>query len=213
MRITKEKTAENRAALVQAAARLFRKHGIDGVGVAEISKAAGLTHGALYAHFPSKEALAAEALSHGMAHGYKAMASSKAGRELTLAEYLEFYLSAAHRDNPAVGCAIAASASELGRQDAAISARLTEGFERLVGTIERALQDLPSRGQARQRAVTAVAAMVGGIAMARATQKANPALSDEILVAVRRVLGELGGESVEPKPAPAASGAGRRKKP
>ena len=59
LKVTKEKATENRAALVHAAGRLFRERGIDGVGVAEISKKAGLTHGALYAQFPSKEALAA----------------------------------------------------------------------------------------------------------------------------------------------------------
>jgi AcrR family transcriptional regulator len=63
MKVTKEKATENRAALVRAASRLFRERGIDGVGVAEISKKAGLTHGALYAQFPSKEALAAEAFT------------------------------------------------------------------------------------------------------------------------------------------------------
>ena len=55
LKVTKAKAAENRAALVQAAGSLFRERGIDGVGVAEISKKAGLTHGALYAQFPSKQ--------------------------------------------------------------------------------------------------------------------------------------------------------------
>ena len=66
MKVTKQQAAANRAALVQAADRLFRERGIDGVGVAEISKRAGLTHGALYAQFSSKEALAAEALAYGI---------------------------------------------------------------------------------------------------------------------------------------------------
>jgi len=57
MRVSKEKAAENRVALLQAASRLFRKRGIDGVGVADIAKEAGLTHGALYAHFGSIDAL------------------------------------------------------------------------------------------------------------------------------------------------------------
>lgn len=65
MRVSREKAAQNRIAILQAASHLFRKRGIDGVGVAEIAKEAGLTHGALYAHFPSKDALVAEAFSHG----------------------------------------------------------------------------------------------------------------------------------------------------
>src|SRR5260370_35212369 len=67
VKVTKEKSAENRAALVETAARLFRERGIDGGGVAEICKAAGLTHGALYGQFPSKQAPVAEPLAHGMA--------------------------------------------------------------------------------------------------------------------------------------------------
>src|SRR3989454_1676257 len=77
LKVTKEKAAENRAALVQAAGRLFRERGIDGVGVAEISKKAGLTHGALYAQFPSKEALAAEAFASGLDRSYAYMTAGK----------------------------------------------------------------------------------------------------------------------------------------
>jgi TetR/AcrR family transcriptional repressor of nem operon len=198
MRITKEQSAENRSSLIQAAARLFRKHGIDGVGVAEISKEAGLTHGALYAHFPSKEALAAEALSYALMRGYTALTAIKDGGERTLADYLEFYVSPAQRDNLAGGCPIAASASEIARQDAAISARFTDGFSKMVELVEHALGAPGGKTDGRQRALTIVAAMVGSIAMARATAKSNPALSDEILVAVRRVLGELGSASLKP---------------
>jgi TetR/AcrR family transcriptional repressor of nem operon len=217
MRITKEQSAENRLSLIQAASRLFRKHGIDGVGVAEISKEAGLTHGALYAHFPSKEALAAEALSHALMRGYTAMTAPREGGERTLADYLEFYVSPMQRDNLAGGCAIAASASEIARQDTAISARFTEGFSKMVELVEHTLGAPGANTDGHQRALTIVAAMVGSIAMARATAKANPALSDDILVAVRRVLGELGGAPRQPakrtaaKPARAAAKPARRK--
>src|SRR3979409_283203 len=80
LKVTKEKAAENRAALVQAAGRLFRERGIDGVGVAEISKKAGLTHGALYAQFPSKEALAAEAFASAFKQGFERMTADRDGR-------------------------------------------------------------------------------------------------------------------------------------
>ena len=69
MKVSKEQVAQNREALIQAAARMFREHGIDGVGVAEICKRAGLTHGALYAQFASKNALAAEAFAEAAARG------------------------------------------------------------------------------------------------------------------------------------------------
>src|SRR5260370_42546391 len=77
LKVTTEKAAENRAALVQAAGRLFRERGINGVGVAEISKTAGLTHGALYGQFQSKDALAAEALAQGFKHAYARLVAVK----------------------------------------------------------------------------------------------------------------------------------------
>lgn len=199
MRITKEKAAENRSALVQAAGRLFQERGIDGVGVAEIAKEAGLTHGALYAHFPSKEALASEALAHGLQRGYAWMTKLKGGAP-TVADYLDAYLSAQQRDNLAGGCAMAASASEIARQDETTSARFAEGFEQLAGAIEAGLGETGSQADRRQRALAIVAAMVGGVAVARATAKSRPDLSDDILVAVRQILGEVGGAS------PAATG-------
>src|SRR5271163_1368478 len=98
MKVTKEKSAENRAALIKTAGRMFRERGIDGVGVAEISKAAGLTHGALYAQFPSKQALAAEALAHGLARGHTYMTALKSHCAPTLSDYLDLYLALDHRD-------------------------------------------------------------------------------------------------------------------
>src|SRR5260221_6018330 len=105
LKVTKAKAAENRAALVQAAGRLFRERGIDGVGVAEISKKAGLTHGALYAQFPSKEALAAEGFTSALKEGWEQMTADRDGRPATVTDDLDYYLSFDHRDNLATSCA------------------------------------------------------------------------------------------------------------
>jgi TetR/AcrR family transcriptional repressor of nem operon len=199
VKVTKEKSAENRAALIKTAARMFRERGIDGVGVAEISKTAGLTHGALYAQFPSKQALAAEALAHGLARSHASMTAPKPQGAPTLSDHLDLYLSLDHRDNLADGCAMAASASEIVRQDEAVSARFAEGFEQLVGAVQAALGATMLRADDRARALTIVAAMIGGVAIARATAKSRSDLSDEIMTAVRRVLGEVGGEGGEPR--------------
>jgi TetR/AcrR family transcriptional repressor of nem operon len=200
MKITKEKAAENRQALIEAAGRLVRERGIDGVGVAEISEAAGLTHGALYAHFPSKEALAAEALTHGLQRGYKRMTQATDRGEPTLTDHLDFYLSKWHRDTLAGGCSMAASASEIARQDEAISARFSEGYLSLVGAVEMTLGDTGSKADAHQRALMLVAAMIGGVAVSRALAKSHPEAADEVLAAVRQVLGEVGGEAKKPRP-------------
>jgi TetR/AcrR family transcriptional repressor of nem operon len=191
MKVTKEKVTENRAALVRAASRLFRERGIDGVGVAEISKKAGLTHGALYAQFPSKEALAAEAFVSGLRPGLEKIT---AGGPASLSDFLDDYLSSGHRDNLAAGCPMSASASEIARQDKIVCERFTEGFEQFVALIEGNLGASAVNADKHQRALAMMAAMIGGVAASRAVAKADPKLSAQILRAVRRVVGEVGGE-------------------
>jgi len=195
MRITKEKAEENRAALVQAAGRLFRARGIDGVGVAEISKEAGLTHGALYAHFPSKEALAAQALGHGVTRAAARLNKYSKDGVPDLSEFLDYYLAPATRDDMVNGCALAASASEIGRQDASISAHFKEGLLRTASAFEKHIAGSRPGVDARQAGLAIAAAMIGGVAAARATAKADPELSDELLAAMRAILGQLGGVS------------------
>lgn len=194
MKVTKEKSAENRRALVRAASKLFRQRGIDGVGVADIGKEAGLTHGALYAQFPSKEALAAEALADGLRRGHERMIASAKDGEPTIGELLDSYLTKRHRDNIATGCATAASGSEIARQDKSVSRSLAEGFERTVRTLETAVAPSAVTATARERALAIAAAEIGALIVARGLAKSNPQLSDEVLAANRRVLGEIGGE-------------------
>jgi TetR/AcrR family transcriptional repressor of nem operon len=189
MRVSNKQAAENRGALLQAANRLFRKRGIDGIGVAEIAKEAGLTHGALYAHFPSKEALAAEAFSHGFAGN---MANTKARareRDRSFEEHLGGLISTHMRDDWETGCPMAASASEIGRHGRAISASFTEAFEQLAAMIDASLKDAIPLTKRRRLAIAAVAAEIGAIAASRAVAKTDPALADEVLEAVRETVG------------------------
>lgn len=194
MKITKEKAEENRAALVKAASRLFREKGIDGVGVAEISKAAGLTHGALYAHFKSKEELAAEALAWGLQLNSAKLYEDTVDGEPDLERFLSYYFSSALRDNYANHCAMAAAASEIGRQDAATSARFTEGYMVIVRAFERRIASAKPQVDATETAMAVVAAMVGALSVARATARANPAVSDKVLAGTRRMIDELIGK-------------------
>ncbi len=205
MKVSKEQAAQNRAKLVETAGRLIRERGIDGVGVAEIGKAAGLTHGALYAHFPSKEALAAEALAQGLARGHTRMTAPRGGRKPGVSELLDGYLSKSARDDFAEGCSMAASVSEIGRQDETVSARFAEGFEQMVKVIQSSLGDDPANANAhanaekRERALTVTAALIGGISLSRAVMKARPELADEILQAVRHTVGAIAGEPARRK--------------
>ena len=196
MKVTKDKAAEHRLALIRAASKLFRKHGIDGVGVADIGKEAGLTHGALYAQFSSKEALAAEALTDALDRSYAQMLAFAMNRGSPIGAYLDFFISKAHRDDlsKGKGCAMTASGSEIARQGRSLSRAFTNGFDRFAKTLEADMGDARLSATARQRALTMAAGAIGAVVAARAVAKADPALSEDILEAARRVLGEIGGE-------------------
>lgn len=191
MRISKEKAAENRAALIRAASKLFRERGIDGVGVAEISKEAGLTHGALYAHFRSKEELALEALSYGLDQTASRMYSTTINGMPDLGSYLDDYLALDALYDYANRCPMSASASEIGRQDKAISARFAEGYMVMVRAFERQIADNEPGSDALARAMVVVATMIGSIAIARGAAKGNPQVAEQVLKAARAKIDEL----------------------
>jgi TetR/AcrR family transcriptional regulator, transcriptional repressor for nem operon len=193
VKVSRVKAAEHRTALVKAASRLFREKGIDGVGVAEISKAAGLTHGALYAQFPSKDALAAEALEEGVKERERLIHALNGGEELSLSSLLDFLLSPRQRDSIGESCPMTASASEIARQDAVVRETFSRGFEDLVSVVEATVKG-KSKEDRRSRALMIVSGEIGAIAVARAVRKSRPALSTQMLTAARRILGEIGGE-------------------
>src|SRR4030095_8492264 len=115
MRVSREKAAENRQRIVEAAARLFRDDGFDGVGVDAIMKHADLRHGGFYGHFASKAALMAEAMAH-------AVDRSMAWQERlgSLSELVAGYLSDRHRADRANGCAVTALGADVARQSPAL---------------------------------------------------------------------------------------------
>lgn len=192
MKVTKDKAAENHRALVRAAGKLIRRHGINGVGVADIGKAAGLTHGAVYARFASKEALAAEALAEANERSLAHMIACNAAP--TIGDYLDLFINKRHRDGLATGCAMAASGSEVARAGKSVSRSFSEGFDRMALAIQDVLAAGPLSATDRERALAITAAEIGVLIVARAVAKANPQLSEEVLGAGRRVLGEICGE-------------------
>lgn len=187
MRVSKEKAAENRGAILQAASHLFRERGIDATGVAEVAKAAGLTHGALYAHFPSKDALAAEAFSYGFAGNMAAIEEWAGEQGRTFEQYLDGMFSTQQRDNLAGGCPMTASASEISRQADAVAESFARAFEQMVKVLERSLEDLPA-AEKRRLAVAALSAQIGAIAVSRAIAKVKPSLSREVLRSTRETV-------------------------
>ena len=188
MRVTKNQAAANRDALLHTAGRLFRERGIDGVGVAEIGKQAGLTHGALYAHFPTKDALVAEAYRAGVAQSLAVMLDAAGDAPPTLSGYLDFLLSPNVRDELSLGCPMTASGSEIGRQGEPVSASFKEGVGRMIDALEAAIDPAVPEGQRRDLALTVVAAQLGAIVISRAVTKADAAFADDVLTSVRASL-------------------------
>ncbi|MBI2257082.1 MAG: TetR/AcrR family transcriptional regulator [Proteobacteria bacterium] len=186
MKVTREKAAAHRAAIVKAAADLFRARGLDGVGVAEIMQAAGLTHGGFYGHFKSKDALAAEACLAAFNEGLERVAA-----DTNLAGYVARYFTKAHRDRHDGGCPMVALGSEIAHQEKDVQAKFAEGIAAYIAGIEdlvrRSDGEQDPAGQ-RAQAITAVATLVGGMILARATAEAQPSLSAEILDILPRAI-------------------------
>ena len=171
-RATQAQAQQNRQQVVEAAARLFRERGVQAVSVAELMAAAGLTHGGFYKHFPSKEALVAEATGR---------AFDELGAQLQATDrdaLLDYYLSPEHRDDAGNGCPTAGLAADVAREPADSPARGpyangVEGFAQWLG--DDGDEDLVT-----------LSTMVGALLLARATS--GTAVSDRILAAARAAL-------------------------
>ena len=179
MKVTREKAAAHRAAIVRAAADLFRARGLGGVGVAEIMQAAGLTHGGFYGHFKSKDALAAEACRAAFDEGL-----SRVANDNSIESYVARYFTPAHRDRQMGGCPMVALGSEIRHQEPEVQAKFADGVADYLASIEKLIKrsepDLVE-GEVRAKAIATVSALVGGMILARATAGTQPALSAEIL--------------------------------
>jgi TetR/AcrR family transcriptional regulator, transcriptional repressor for nem operon len=173
MRYPAEETAAKHERIVKEASRLFRERGFENVTVGEVMKAAGLTHGAFYAHFGSKQQLEEATVAYGQALSAsraRSHGATKKGRQA----YAERYLNRRHRDNPGDGCTMAALGQEIARSTPELKTAFERGLEEI----------LSAGGGDRRNAIFQTAALVGGVVLARAVQDAR--LSDEILEAVRQ---------------------------
>jgi len=187
MRVSKEEAAATRARIVRTAGRLFRRKGFDGTGIDDVMTAAGLTHGGFYRHFPSKDALIAEACASVLQRtGEEWAKAGQAAAGSPLDALVDRYLTAEHRDAPDLGCIFAALGGDAGRKgDAALTRRFAEGLEPLIDALAAAGPE-PSDAERRQAAVARLATLVGALVLARAT--AGTPASDEILRAARAQL-------------------------
>jgi TetR/AcrR family transcriptional regulator, transcriptional repressor for nem operon len=173
MKISREQVAENRKLILDAAARMFRERGFEGVTVAEVMKAAGLTHGAFYGHFTSKDDLLAQAFAHALSPY-----SDPAAPAIDFAAFGDAYLSPHHRDNPGIGCLFSSLAQEATRASEAARGTMTESARRQIENFSHSMAG-ETDVERRQAAVGNWAAMIGAVTLSRVLN--DPALSDQIL--------------------------------
>jgi TetR/AcrR family transcriptional repressor of nem operon len=179
MKVSREQAAQNRERVVEVAARLFRERGFVGVGVADLMKEAGLTHGGFYGHFSSKEDLIAEAAARALTRSlaqWSKLAERAPGDPVSAIAGL--YLAGRHRDNPGSGCLLAALGPEVSRQGTAVRRAVTDYVR---STVDLLASLVPGKLKAarRQKAIATYATLVGAMVMARAVD--DRALSQEIL--------------------------------
>jgi TetR/AcrR family transcriptional repressor of nem operon len=184
MRYSKEHKQETHARIVRKASVRLREKGAHGIGVADLMKEAGLTHGGFYAHFDSREALLVEAFAYAMdrsmAHWRKT--ADETPPEKRLAMIVESYLTTMHRDDPGRGCAVPALGADIARESPKTRKAFAAKLEQMIDMIADQIPDLP-RKAARKQASATLATMMGSMVLSRIA--GNGEFSDEILAAGR----------------------------
>jgi TetR/AcrR family transcriptional repressor of nem operon len=192
-RVSQQQKELNRKRIVTAASQGFKARGIDGMGIDELMKSAGMTHGGFYNHFASKEDLALEVLNQGFTASLGTVdaligAHPRSSRA-ALNAIIDSYLSTYHRDHPEDGCASAALAADAGRHGIQAQEEYRRGLQGYITAITDLLRDSARQNnakldvrRAREQAIALFSQLVGAQLIGRAIAQADPELSDEILI-------------------------------
>ncbi|HEY6896412.1 MAG TPA: TetR/AcrR family transcriptional regulator [Rhodocyclaceae bacterium] len=182
MRVSRAEAAQNRERIIEVAARLFRERGFDGIGVADLMKSAGLTHGGFYGHFASKEDLMAQACARALDGSLDALHQvATHGGGNALSAIASAYLSPAHRDRPGEGCVLAALGAEAARHGSPVRNAFTRGVRSALDMLTQLVPGKSKRAK-RERALATYASMIGALVLARAVDDSE--LSEEVLQSV-----------------------------
>jgi TetR/AcrR family transcriptional repressor of nem operon len=180
MRYSREHKQETHDRIVKKASVRLREKGAHGIGVADLMKEAGLTHGGFYAHFDSREALVIEAFAYAMDRSMEnwRKITDEVAPEKRLALIAESYLSTLHRDNPGHGCSIPALGAEIARESPKTRKAFAGKLDEMIEMMADYVPNLP-RKAARKQAIATLAAMAGTMLLARIAGASE--LSDEVL--------------------------------
>ncbi len=184
MRVTRQQATENRKHVLRLAARRFRERGLHGIGVAELMKEAGFTHGGFYKQFRSKNDLAAQACALAIAENLACYLPAQ-----DISALAKEILSPTRRDNPGGSCLVAALGSDIARSPSTVRRETTAGIEKILSFLTTLFPGHPKK-QARQQALAAYATIVGALVVARVVE--DPKLSSEFLAAAQAGLGRAG---------------------
>jgi TetR/AcrR family transcriptional regulator, transcriptional repressor for nem operon len=191
MGVSRQQAIENRQAIIAAAEKLFRERGVDGVGLTELTKAAGFTQGGFYNHFESKDALVAAVMSKAMEDGANrlvtAIEQSKAKGIDPIKRQIEWYLSPDHRSAIVSGCPVSTFVGDVRRLNAEARQSYAEGVTTNLDFIAGALSG-ENKKERRRKAVSILSQLVGTLMLSRAVVDADKDLADEILKDGRRQL-------------------------
>jgi TetR/AcrR family transcriptional regulator, transcriptional repressor for nem operon len=184
MRYSKEHKQETHARIVKKASVRLREKGAHGIGVADLMKEAGLTHGGFYAHFDSREALVIEAFTYaaGRSRDYWRKIAEQTPPDKRLALIVDTYLNSAHRDDPGHGCAIASLGADIARESLKTRKAFSMELDHMIDLIADQISGVP-RKTARKQAMATLATIMGALVMARIA--GNSEFSDEIMVTGR----------------------------
>ncbi len=187
MRYSKEHKLETHARIVKKASIKIREKGAHGIGVADLMKDAGLTHGGFYAHFASREALVIEAFAYAMdrsrEHWRKLVEQTPP--EKRLGAIVDSYLTPAHRDDPGHGCAVPTLGAEIARESPKTRKAFAAKLEQMIDMLAAQIPELPAKA-ARKQAMASIATMMGTLVLARIAGYGE--FSEEILAAGREAV-------------------------
>ena len=173
MRVSRIKAAENRQTVIDVASRLFRDRGFDGIGLKDLMKAAGLTQGAFYKQFASKEDLAAQASRRAMASAFNRFsAAAAANPDDPFGALIALYLSPEHREERMDGCPVVALGSDAARQGADVKASFEAGIREYLEMLGLWVDETEGK-EPSGKAMAILSTMVGGMVLSRAVNDPN----------------------------------------
>jgi TetR/AcrR family transcriptional repressor of nem operon len=170
MRVSRVQAAENRQNVIDVASRLFREHGFDGIGLKDLMKGAGLTQGAFYKQFASKDDLAAQASRRALESAFSRWSAAAAENPKDpLGAVIAFYLSAGHREERMDGCPIVALGSDAARQGSGVKASFEAGIKAHLEVLGRMVAETHGKGpKGKRKAMAILSTMVGALTLSRA---------------------------------------------